>query len=412
MTSRVLMLAAALATCGGDTGLTGDAQVRMRDSAGVRIVEYAGVPEVEPPFALAAEPLYRHGANPGDYEFEQINFGRLFPDGGAVLSDEWSSELVVLNPDGTTHEVLAGRGEGPGEVGFVDALFAPGQDSVLVADRRLGRVTLFAGRSIARAAELHRSIGLRVAGIGSSGELLLVTSVLFTAPNFRTGFEGEWRLGHMARVDMETAALDTVASYDFVTRIPPELEWWDPIEAMGQVVVANRQFVYTRSDRPEVTWRLPDGSVTQIVRWQAEPAPLTGELVQSVEAAQRRRTRAEYRSVSESRFEEIMQGDMAAYSASVGRPMPLFGLPFADAEGRVWLPSYRPGGFQEGASPYTVVSPDGEWLGRIEAPPGVRILDVTGEFVLGVFRDEMDVESVVVYALVEGSSIPAQPSRR
>ncbi|WP_420449198.1 hypothetical protein [Candidatus Palauibacter sp.] len=407
MTGRILMLALALAACGGDPGLTGEAQVQVRDSASVRIVEYAGEPEVEAPFVLAPEPLYRHGVNPGDYEFEQINFGRLFPDGGAVLSDEWSSELVVLNPDGTAHEVLARRGEGPGEVGFVDALFAPGQDSILVADRRLGRVTLFAAGSIARAADLHRSIGLAVAGIGSSGELLLTTSVLLTAPSFRTGFEGEWRLGHMARFDMETAALDTVASYDFVPRIPPELEWWDPIEAIGQILVANAEFVYTRSDRPEVTWRLPDGTVTQIVRWQAESAPLTEELVKSVETAVRRRTRASYRSVPEARFEEIMEEDMATYRASIGRPMPLFGSPFADAEGRVWLPSYRPGGFQEGASPYTVISSDGEWLGRVETPPRFRILDVTGGLVLGVLRDDLDIESVAVYEL-----IAAQPSRR
>ena len=190
--------AAGVACVPGDA--TDEARVQIRDSAGVRIVEYAGKPEVEAPFILAAEPLYRHGADPGDYEFEQVNFGRLFPDGGAILSDEWSSELVVLSPDGTAHQVLARRGEGPGEVGFVDALFAPGQDSILVADRRLGRVTLFVGGSIARATALHRSIGLAVAGIDASGELLLSTSVLFTAPNFRTGFEGEWRPGHMARV--------------------------------------------------------------------------------------------------------------------------------------------------------------------------------------------------------------------
>ena len=57
----ILMLAAALVACVGDTGLTGDIQVQIDDSAGVRIVEYVGVPEVEPPFAIAAEPMYRHG---------------------------------------------------------------------------------------------------------------------------------------------------------------------------------------------------------------------------------------------------------------------------------------------------------------------------------------------------------------
>ena len=53
----------------------------------------------------------------------------------------------------------------------------------------------------------------------------------------------------------------------------------------------------------------------------------------------------------------------------------------------------------EGA-PYTVISPDGSWLGHVETPPKLRILDVTGGFVLGVLRDEMDVENVVVYELV------------
>ena len=91
--------------------------------------------------------------------------------------------------------------------------------------------------------------------------------------------------------------------------------------------------------------------------------------------------------------------DMAVYRAVIGGPMPLFTIPFGDAEGRVWLPSYRPGGAREGASDYTVVSADGEWLGTVEAPPRFRILDVAGGLVLGVHTDDMDVESVVVYEL-------------
>ena len=392
----ISMLAAALVACGRDTELTGDIQVQIEDSAGVRIVEYAGVPEVEAPFAIAAEPVYRHGANPGDYAFRGINVGRLFPDGSAVVSDEWNSELVVLSPDGATHEVLARRGEGPGEVTYVNAIFALGQDSVLMADARLGRVTLFAGGSVARTVDLLRVSGLGVEGIGSSGELLLATRV---PAERRSGFEGEWLPGHMARFDMETGALDTVASYDFMSRTPPGLPW-NPIEAVGEVMVATGQFVYTRSDRPEVTWSLLDGTVTQIVRWQTEPAQLTEELLEPVEAEERMRNGVAYPGLPDSRIAEITQEDMAAYYASIGRPMPLFGSPFGDAEGSVWLPSYRPGDSQEGASAYTVISPDGEWLGKVEAPPRFRILDVTGGVVLGVLRDEMDVENVVVYELV------------
>lgn len=60
------MLSAALAACGGDDARTGDVQMQIKDSADVRIVEYAGVPQVDPHFVLAEEPVYRHGSNPGD----------------------------------------------------------------------------------------------------------------------------------------------------------------------------------------------------------------------------------------------------------------------------------------------------------------------------------------------------------
>ena len=107
--------------------------------------------------------------------------------------------------------------------------------------------------------------------------------------------------------------------------------------------------------------------------------------------------------VSEARLDEIVQADMSRYRAMIGQPVPLFGSPFADADGNVWLPSYRPAYPEEG-SPYTVISPVGEWLGQVGTPPRFRILDVAGGLVLGVLRDEMDVENIVVYELVGGPS--------
>ena len=384
--------------CGGDHERTADVQMQIKDSAGVRIVEYAGVPEVDPHLVLAEEPVYRHGANPGDYEFQGINVGRLFPDGGAVVADRGNSDVVVLSPDGTTHEVLASRGEGPGEVIYPYSMFVLGQDSVLVPDRRLSRLTLFVGDSVARIARLPRLGYLGVAGIGSSGELLL----MHRTPH-RSWFdiEEEWLAGHMYRFETETGALDTVASYDHWPRERSGL--MNPIiRAVGDVTVATGRFVQTRSDRPEITWRLPDGTVRQIVRWRPEPTLLTEELLEPVEAYERMIGWLNY-GVSEARLDEIVQADMSRYRAMIGQPVPLFGSPFADADGNVWLPSYRPAYPEEG-SPYTVISPVGEWLGQVGTPPRFRILDVTGGLVLGVLRDEMDVENVVVYELVGGPS--------
>jgi len=390
-----LILSAGLLACGGDTGPTRGVQVQVSDSAGVRIVGYLGVPEVEPPFTLAEEPIYRHGANPGDYIFQFADAGRLFPDGSAVVAD-WSGEVVVLSADGTTHDVLARRGEGPGEVISAYSSFVLGQDSVLVPDDRLSRLTLFVGDSVARIVSLPRGHQFGVAGIGSSGELLLWNRYAYRS---WVDIEEEWLAGHMTLFNTETGALDTVASYDHVHR-ERSGQPWPIIRPIGEVTAAGGRFVQTRTDRPEITWRLPDGTVTRIVRWRPGPNLLTEELLEHGEAYNRMIGKMNY-GMSEARLEEVIQRDMNRYRAMIGQPIPLFGTPFADADGNVWLPSYRPAYPKEG-SPYTVISPGGEWLGQVETPPRFRILDVTGGLVLGVLRDEMDVQNVVVYEVVEG----------
>lgn len=390
--SRIPILAAALAACGGDAGLTDDLGVQVRDSAGVRIVEYAGQPEGEAPFTVAAEPRYRHGANPGDYEFQFVDAGRLMPDGSAVVA--WYSGMVVLSPDGTTHEVLATAGEGPGEVISPHAVFVLGRDSVLVPDDRLSRLTLFVGDSVARISSLPRAGHFGVAGIGSSGELLLWNR---HPASLWIDIEDEWLAGHMTLFDIETGALDTVASYDHFPRQRSGEE--SPIiRPMGEVTVAAGRFVYTRSDRPEITWRLLDGTITRIVRWRPEPNLLAEQLLEHGEAYMRMLYRR-HRVGSEARREEIIREDMAQYRAMIGQPVPFFGTPFADADGNVWLPSYRPAYPEEG-SPYTVISPDGEWLGTVETPPRFRVLDVTEDLLLGVLRDDLDIISVAVYELI------------
>ena len=202
----------------------------------------------------------------------------------------------------------------------------------------------------------------------------------------------------MARFDMDTGALDTVASYDFASRPPPGMRW-DPIGAFGRVALAAGQFVYTRSDIPEITWRRPDGTITQIVRWQAEAAPLTEELLEGIETGLRAGIRMANPGAAAAAIDRMTDENMAVYRARIGGPMPLFGSPFGDSKGRVWLPSWRPGAAREGASHYTVISADGEWLGTVEAPPGLRILDAAHGLVLGIQRDIMDVESAVVYEL-------------
>ena len=194
----------------------------------------------------------------------------------------------------------------------------------------------------------------------------------------------------MARYDPESGTVDTVASYRFVSGES------NPIPGLGSVFVSGGQFVYVRSDNPEVVWHLADGTMRQIVRWQLARRYMTEEYLEDLEPILRDRLRFANPGMSEERLEEITREGMARYDTRLGNPISHFVSPFADAEGRVWLPRFIPGGPGEGAPPYTVISPEGEWLGMVDGPPGLRILDVGWGRVLGVVTDEMGVESVVV----------------
>ena len=389
---RILLTALAtlaLFACGGDTNQIANAAVK--DSAGVRIVQHTGTPVAEPPFAFAPEPTYRHGNGPGDYAFARIWRGILLGDGSAAIFDAGSSEIVRLNPDGTFHSVLASGGEGPGEVSrLVTSMFAVGRDSIVVLDRAQTRSSLFVNGALAHTAsilDLRRATSLWPMGFDDAGGFLVATT------SFLPGFEGEWLLGHMARYDPETAAVDTVASYKYV---PGES---NPAPGVGRVLVSGGQFVYVRTDIPEVVWHLADGTVSQIARWQLDPRYLTPEDLETIEPILRDRLRFANPGASDEEVESMTRRNMAGHEADLGNPIEHFKSPFADAEGRVWLPTSMPGVPGEGVPPYTVISSEGEWLGMVDGPAELRILDVGWGRVLGVMTDEMGVESVVVYDL-------------
>lgn len=395
--AAMMIAAITIAVCDAETEASGGPFVL--DSAGVRLVEYAGTPQHEAPFALSAEPVYRHGSGPGDYPFGNIRHGALFPDGGAAIFDAANTEIVVLGPDGGSHELLAGSGEGPSEVGFVGRMFVVGTDSLLVEDKWNARFTLFADGSVARTISLEENRelgpGLGSRGIDASGRLLM------SSASYRRGFPDDWLPGHLVRLDLDTLVPDTVGSYDWVPFVPPDDEADNPFAHLGRVGAAGGRFVHGRSDTAELIWRESDGTVSQIVRWQPEWVYPTDEHWKAFEADLRvRLPPVNPHLQTEEAIEELIRQALASYRIDPDEPLPLFGDLFGDDEGRLWLPEYAVASQRNGYPSYAVISSSGAWLGTVDAPPGLRVLDVAGGRVLGVVKDEMDVESVVVYDLI------------
>ena len=389
-----------MAACDGETAVAVGAVVR--DSAGVQVVEYSGSPQHDAPFALAAEPVYRHGSGSGDYLFGTVRHGVLFPDGGAAVFDAANTEIVVLRPDGGSHELLAGSGEGPSEVGFVARMFALGTDSLLVDDNWNARFTLFVDGAVARTISLDENRGL-ASGLGSRG-IDASGRLLMSSASYRRGFRDEWLPGYLVRLDLDTLVPDTVGSYDWVPFVPPDDEADNPFPHLGRVGAAGGRFVHGRSDTPELIWRESDGTVRQVTRWQPEWVYPTEEHWRAFEAYLRvTLPPVNPHLQTEKAIEEMIQQSLARYRVEPDEPLPLFGSLFGDDEGRVWLPEYAVASQRNGYPSYAVISPSGEWLGRVDVPTGLRVLDVAGGRVLGVVKDEMDVESVVVYELISTS---------
>ena len=337
-----------MAGCGGD-GAPGVGPV-VRDSAGVRIVEYVGTPEHEATFALSPEPVYRHGPGPGDYLFGRIWTGVLFADGRAAIYDAGNSEIVVLSPDGTGHELLARSGQGPGEIGMLQSMLTVGTDSLLVEDFGNARFTLFGNGAVARSISLREnrqlSQELRALGIGASGQLLM------SSGSYRRGFPEAWLSGHMVLLDLDALVADTVASYDWVPFRPPDDDPENPFSHAGWVAAAGGRFVYGRSDTPEIVWRDPDGTVSQLLRWEPDWTYPAEEHWQIFEEDMRATLPAINPQLqTDEAIEELIQGALAGYRVEPDQPLPLFGAFFGDGQGRLWLPEFAVAARRQGIPP-------------------------------------------------------------
>jgi hypothetical protein len=80
-------------------------------------------------------------------------------------------------------------------------------------------------------------------------------------------------------------------------------------------------------------------------------------------------------------------GSTAAYSAL-----------FVDSDGFVWAPAAQRVG-QAGPVNTQIFAPDGEWLGTIALPDRFTVFEIGSDYLLGVWRDEFDVERVQLRAL-------------
>lgn len=372
--------------CVGSGDVT-PSEVVVRDSAGIRIVEYAAELTRSP---VLLESRWSYGDEANHYPFQYPFTGVITPGGSAVVADAGNREVLHILADGSSHDLWAGTGEGPEEVGRPRSVRAFG-DSVWIEDAGNGKLMLYeAGSFLASTstlAEPSLARSMMPQGVAEDGSLLMVTA------SYRPDFDQDWLDGHIARYDPASATVDTIGSYPMAPRMPEDRA--NPFGHGGWATGAGHGVVQTRTDLPEVVWRSADGRVTQIVRWAPTPRYPDAELWERFLAGLSRELARMNPTMGGDRLDEFLAAQKERYAVDENSALPWFGLAVGASDGSVWLPEFVPIGDQP--SVYTVIPADGQATGEARFPEPFHVLAVTDEAVLGVAKDAMDVPSVVMH---------------
>lgn len=372
-------LAAFLAACTGDNLRP---SVQVRDSAGVRIVTHTVLdPRVD--IELDDE-IHAFGSSAGDYQFVAIASGTLRRDGGAVVADRGTREVVVLDSSGVVEWTAGGMGEGPGEF---TQLSAAGwhADTVLAYDGSSRRLTRLVSGAVASTTPLPDGMGMmRPLWIEDSEVRAVPTSYLPVTPE-------PWVQGALVRHTVGSSTVDTVLTYPIAQGFPDvsALRDADPFRGHGTIAANRGRIAHGRTDQAEIRVMDAEGRLEQIWRWAPPSREATSEFwtryrewVMTTPGAQ---TADERRATV---------ADVEARSSGI---LPVFGGIEVDGANRFWVQAFDP--TDSAPSTFWLFGSNGEWLGRATLPARTQILDIGADRILAVRRDAFDVQSVVVLAL-------------
>jgi hypothetical protein len=369
----------------------------VRDSAGVLIVERSDVfwPAGKE-WRISAIPIVSIGEveGPPAFRFHRIQDVVRFEDGSIAVADG-SQEIRFFDAAGAHIRSVGRNGEGPGEYRAISLFKRYGQDSLLVWDEALRRGTLL-GRD--------GGLGRTFAGPGfqetfyffldtfADGSLLGVVAQGVThTDTARTEVRRTMATYFRFRTTGEVDTIGRFLDGESFIRMSDRLDVIPmPFGFSASTAVYGDRVYYGWSETYDIRSYDSAGGLLRVLRLARAPQELTAAMRDSFVERQ----------ISRLRDEDARRRRLALYQAVPYHDrLPAFSALKVDAEANLWVANYaRPG---QDRSRWTIFNEDGEVLGSIATPPRFTLQQIGSDHLVGVARDSLDVERVVILPLMK-----------
>ena len=372
------------------------------DSAGVRIVASNPLGS-DAACAVGEEPLLVVGDREDDpsHLFGRVVGAARLSDGSVAVVDGSAGEVRIFDDTGDHLRSFGGFGDGPGEFRRPWYVWVRTGDTLWVGDYRPWRYNVFAADGQwSRAVELEPVYlnPSRGGGVLSGGALIASRTTGHMSQSFEVPdtlvVEAHGSDGKLAEVlaRIPNQRQDVLPGYS-----EDNISIHQLFDSRANASAGGDRIALGTSSEPEVRILDSEHRLTTIVRWNAGDRSVRGSDV------------------------DDFRDDFRASRASGGRPslvdsmrlsprrpvadmFPAFDAVLMGNAGRLFVfPYQRPGQPPAGTM---VFGPAGDFMCHLEPKPGFSVLVAGSDYLLGVHRDEMESETVVLYRF--GSLVAAQ----
>lgn len=407
---RLRILLAVLAGCVA-TAACASAESASRDGTSADAGSATAVSDVRgaalgPRWSITSEPQLVIGMldGPEEYQFFDVAAAARQSDGDLVVADAGTHTVRLYDRDGAFVALLGGAGSGPGEFRDPSQVMIGPDDAIRVWDNTTFRVTHFDAAGVFTGVQAVRLDGIAkaitpplypaTAQLLAGGDLLVRLVEKTKAQPSEARFR---RRSGALRVSADLSVIDTLMFFADVEQVTVN-SMWGPLPIEPLLAKRTQIAVHGSEDRlcigeqvgAEIACFGPDGS-RALLQWHHQPsAVLPAEI-----AAWRDETMEIY-------GQKMSSDDARRFVNQVPLPevRPAYSSLVLDHAGNLWVELGPSEGKGSTWVDYLVFDPTGKMLDMLPLPR-LQVLEIGEDYVMGVYRDELDVQYLQVYGITK-----------